>query len=343
MRLTVDGASVAFDTANGHVHDLRIDGAGGRIAPLHRAHWVGRCDLPADIPPVDRRLEGDFLCAPFGAHGQTGVPPHGWPANSAWQVAEAGQGGLTARLERSVQGARIEKDLRLIPGQPVLYQTHRISGGQGRIGVAHHPMFRLSSGDRIFLSPKRVILTPPAPLEPGRHWLTYPARSDDPVRFPGLRGAVDLTRYPTGSGHEDFAVAIEAGGRRFGWTALLRRQAGDLIVILKDASVLPLTMLWWSNGGRDRAPWDGRHLGVLGVEDGCASPGGLSLAAEGVREGLDMAPGRVHRLRHAILAVTLPAGCADVADIAPHPQGLRVHTGPGGDLVLPFDPGFFDT
>lgn len=342
MRLSVDGASVGFDAGNGHVHDLRVAGARGEIAPLHRAHWVGQGGLPPDLPPVEERLEGDFLCAPFGAHGQAGVPPHGWPANSAWHVTEAAGGHLSARLDRLAQGARVEKRLRLVPGQPALYQTHGVSGGQGRLSVAHHPMFRLSPGDRVRLSPKRLFLTPPSPLEPGRNWLSCPARSEDPAHFPGLRGPVDLSRYPEETGHEDFAVAVEGAGRRFGWTALLRLQAGDLILILKDAAVLPLTMLWWSNGGRDRAPWSGRHLGVLGVEDGCAAPGGLSLTAERLPEGLDLAPGRTHRLRHAILAAPLPAGWSDVTDVEPVAQGLRVTADGGQDLVLPFDSGFFD-
>ena len=27
-------------------------------------------------------------------------------------------------------------------------------------------------------------------------------------------------------------------------------------------------MLWFSNGGRDYPPWNGRHVGVLGIEEG---------------------------------------------------------------------------
>ena len=29
-------------------------------------------------------------------------------------------------------------------------------------------------------------------------------------------------------------------------------------------------MLWFSNGGRDYAPWNGRNVGVLGIEEGRA-------------------------------------------------------------------------
>jgi hypothetical protein len=31
-----------------------------------------------------------------------------------------------------------------------------------------------------------------------------------------------------------------------------------------------VTFLWFFNGGRDYRPWNGRHLGVLGVEEGCS-------------------------------------------------------------------------
>ena len=42
-----------------------------------------------------------------------------------------------------------------------------------------------------------------------------------------------------------------------------------MALMLKNPAQLPVTMLWFSNGGRSYAPWNGRHRDVLGVEDGC--------------------------------------------------------------------------
>ena len=36
---------------------------------------------------------------------------------------------------------------------------------------------------------------------------------------------------------------------------------------LKDPKVLSSTIFWLSNGGRHYSPWNGRHLGVMGLEE----------------------------------------------------------------------------
>ena len=70
-----------------------------------------------------------------------------------------------------------------------------------------------------------------------------------------------------GSGYMGYRVGIEAQGHRLGWTTVTRPEEGDLFLSLRNARRLPMTMLWHSNGGRDYAPWSGRHFGCLGVEE----------------------------------------------------------------------------
>ena len=72
---------------------------------------------------------------------------------------------------------------------------------------------------------------------------------------------------------EDFITLVEADHGGPGWTALARHAEQDLVLVLKNPVELPVTMLWFSNGGRDYAPWSGRHVGVLGIEDGRAAVG----------------------------------------------------------------------
>jgi hypothetical protein len=114
-----------------------------------------------------------------------------------------------------------------------LQQTHEIVGGEGALTIAHHPMVRLSKGGRISFSAKRCAITPDAPLEP-TSVLEYPARTTDLTAFPGKEGAVDFTSYPIGERHEDFVTLIEEDRNRIGWTAVLRAEERDIIVILKD-------------------------------------------------------------------------------------------------------------
>lgn len=357
-RLSIASRSgtLEIDTSIGNLRELAFVHGGRRLAPLHTAPWADDDDdtfgTDADaVPPVERRLGGDFFCAPFGANDVEGGPPHGWPANSAWNASECTGSRLRLTLARRVMGATIEKSLELVDDAPLLYQTHVLEGGSGGLTVAHHPMVRSAGRARLCLSPKRAILTPVQPLEPGRHRLALDARASDPTRFPAVDGdTVDLTRLPIGEDHEDFVTLVEAPGRTLGWTAVVREEEEDIVFFLKDPAVLPVTMLWHSNGGRDHAPWNGRHTGVLGIEDGCAAEvsghraalGGNRLTAMGVPTALPLAPGRRHRIRHVIGCVPRPSGWSRVDDIVVDDGGLRLIGDAGAPLRLPFDAAFFD-
>lgn len=339
---------VTLDLSLGNVANLSLRAEGREMAPLHRAPWADAPqEVPDATPPVERRLSGDFLCAPFGAGDVEPAPPHGWPANGAWSPLPAPPGGLAARLGRRVMGATVTKRLSLGPDAPLLYQEHLIEGGTGGLTVAHHPMIRMARGGRLCASPKRLALTPEAPLEPGRGALRYPAEANDLAAFPGAAGPVDLTRLPIGRGTEDFVTLVEAPGAGLGWTAVIREAEDDIVFVLKDPRVLPVTMLWHSNGGRDHAPWNGRHRGVLGVEDGCAEGAGghaaalrpNRLTAMGVPTALPLAPGRTHRIAH-VLGALPRRGCAAVADIRIDGAELVVATD-GPVRRLPFRAGFF--
>ncbi len=354
VTLSVNGASLRIDPAIGNIEHLTFDLAGRPVAVLHRAPWLDEPEAQGNgaLAPVERRLSGDFLCAPFGGAG-AGVPIHGWPANSPWAVTDHSRtdagASATLVLERDVQGAWVEKTLRLCHDMPMLYQTHSIIGGSDGLSVGHHPMVHMAAGGWLSFSPKRVALTPDAPLEPGRGWLRYPAQSVNLSAFPGAAGPVDLHRYPEAAGHEDFITLVEAHDSPLGWTVVIRQAEDDLVIVLKDPAVLPVTMLWFSNGGRDYAPWNGRHTGVLGVEDGCASgAGGIDAArgpnpvsALGVPTVLPLAPGKTHTLRHVIGAARRPAGWQRIASVGVGQGELVLTEANGQTLRLPFDDAFF--
>jgi hypothetical protein len=349
--LTVGESRVAVNPGLGNIRELRLSHGGRSIAPLHTAEWVGAPgDLPADLIPVERELAGDFFCAPFGASDVEAAPAHGWPANSRWDLAETQAASLRLVLQRDVQGARIEKRLWLVPDAPILYQEHLVSGGTGGLSVAHHPMVRIAGRARFSCSRKRVVLAAELPLEAGRNRLAAGAAAASLSSVPAAGGGVvDITDLPIADRHEDFVTLVEAEGAALGWSALVRAAEDDVVFVLKDARVLPVTMLWHSNGGRDRAPWKGRHRGVLGIEDGCAAGAAghtaalapNPVAAQGVPTALPLAPGRTHRIAHAMGAIARPSGWTRVADI--RIEGARcVLTGDDGTTVaLMFDAGFF--
>ncbi|RUU86075.1 MAG: hypothetical protein E5Y30_31550 [Mesorhizobium sp.] len=318
------GISVSLDLTVGHIADMVVEGGGRQLKPLHRAPWVDAGEtLPDNLPEGTVRLSGDFLCAPFSRSDVEEAPLHGWPANSAWDVVESvatdDGWGAVYRLRHKVMGASVDKILTLRDGHPFLYQEHVFSGGHGAISVAHHPMTAMTGGGRLAFSPKRFAATLDDPLEPdparGRFLLAYPARSADLGRFPAAGGGtLDLTEYRMGDLREDFLTLVETDHGGPGWTALARQAEDDLVLVLKNPAELPITMLWFSNGGRDYAPWSGRHLGVLGIEDGRAAVGHAAsigdnwLKREGVATAFALGESQSVSFRHVIGAIPLSGG-----------------------------------
>jgi hypothetical protein len=345
MRVNAAGIGFGFDAANGLLDGFEVTDQGAQIAPLHRAPWVGTDEvMPADAAPLMARLGGDFFCAPFAGFEQ-GSPLHGWPANAPWAVMAEVGGTLRAVLSRTVMGAMLVKELSVADHHPFVYQRHIFIGGSGRVPVANHANLSLKNGGLIRTSAKSHWETPDTPQESdparGRSALVYPARSIDPTAFPGLAGPTDLTRYPWNPRHEDFVVGIEARGHILGWTAVTRPVEGDLFLSLRNASRLPMTMLWHSNGGRDYAPWSGRHFGCLGVEEGAADQMlGLSCEADLCGPGaLTLRPGGTAQVAHVIGALHWPSG-EPVAQVAVSEGHLTV-TGSGGTArSVPFNAGF---
>ena len=345
-------ARLSLDPSIGAIETLVLNHSGRALCPLHRAPWADDPAVRADpaIAPVERGLSGDFFCAPFGASDIVDGPAHGPSANSPWTLETATPDTLSLRLAARFMGAAFRKTLSLSAEAPLLYQVHEIVGGDGKLSAAHHPMVRIETTGRFATSPKSLAIAADPPLEPGRNRLTAGGRADDLAALPGEGGdAVDLTRLPIGTAHEDFVALIEAPGRSLAWSAVLRDSEDDIVFFLKDPRILPLTMLWHSNAGRDHAPWNGRHRGVLGIEDGrAAGVAGHRAAVSdnaftrlGVPTVFDLAPGRVIRVPHVIGAVARPAGWSTVTDIALLGDRLAI-TGPDGNrITMPFRPGFF--
>lgn len=343
--LSAQGITLHFDAALGLLDGFTVTDDGKRISPLHRAPWVGTDEaMPPGEAPLMRKLGGDFFCAPFGL-SEADSPLHGWPPNSAWDIAQIAAGHLTAVLRRKPQGATLTKELTLRDASPFVYQCHRFTDGAGTITASNHANVSVPTGAIITTSPKSMWETPATPLEGdpalGRSCLSYPAQSRDPRAFPGVAGTVDLTRYPWGPAHEDFVAGLEAGGHALGWTAVVRIGAGDAYLSLRNPRHAPMTMLWHSNGGRDYAPWSGRHFGCLGVEEGAAEHMlGLSNAADLTGPGaVSLAPGRTVDMRHVIGAIAWPTA-EPIVGIEPLGDTVVIRGADGATRIVPFDADF---
>ncbi len=353
------GSEFVLDLAAGHIRRLALSDAGRILAPFHVAPWVDDPAIANDpsLPANLRHLAGDFFCAPFAASDVEDAPPHGWPANSPWDVVEsdADHDSATAlyRLQKTVLGASVEKRLTLRRDHPFLYETHTFVGGEGAVPVANHAMAALPTGGRLAFSPKLRIETPATALEPdparGRSLLAYPTTTADPTRV-ALRdgGFADITRYPFADRHEDFAMLIEAPGHALGWCAVSRPATRDAMLSLKNPRDFPVTFLWWSNGGRDYSPWNGRHTGVLGIEEGRsfslgghrASTAPNPLSEAGIPTALSLIPNDRAAVRNVIGAIALPDSGAVVTVVTDEGGSLLVRFEDGTERAVPFDSDF---
>lgn len=353
------GIAAVVDRAAGHLRALDITHGERRLRPLHTAPWVDDpavFDDPA-IPMVLRCLSGDFFCAPFGACDVEEGPPHGWPANSAWSVPIITREGdrVTARfiLDHPVMGARLVKELTLRDGHPFLYVRHIFVGGRGALPVASHAMTHFGGSGRLSFSPKAFAALPPVQQESdpslGRSLFARGARTADLSRLPlAGGGTTDLHRYPVGERHEDFVMLVEAGDSSLGWAVALRPDARDMMLSLKNPRDFPATFFWFSNGGRDYAPWNSRHFGVLGIEEGRADVGAghaasiapNALANAGIPTALTLVPDGTAEVRHVLGGVPLPDGWETVQQVEVLGGMLRITGSTGEAVAYPFDGDF---
>lgn len=351
LHATTSFCRVAVDPAVGNLPMLAFRDGDVWREPLHRAPWVDDGSFPEAMPLVDRRLSGDFVCIPFGLNDVEGGPLHGWSANSAWSVTNQSVAVLKLALDRTILGARVEKTVRPAMDAPLLYQEHHLIDGDGAVTFAHHPMMRVTGGAQLFTSPKRLAITLDAPIVEGHHVLACGAAVDNWHAVPAQTGGtIDVANLPIADNHEDFVALVEAEGSTLGWTAVIREAFDDIVFVLKDPRILPLTMLWHSNGGRKDAPWDGRHRGVLGIEDGVAAGGSGHRAAldgntvyarHGIQTALPLANGQTHRIAHVIGCLGRPAGWQRITDIRVDGDELILQDATGDSLRMPFDGGFF--
>ncbi len=305
MTLAVPDGAVTIDPHLGHLRGLRFWDGRKWLDPLHCAGREGRCE--AAIRP-GRPASAARASAAL------------WQDDSPWEVREVVQSGRAAlarlSLGGTMQGASVEKEISLRRGEPILYQSHLLSGGRGTLSLAHHPVVHMAAGGRLSYSPKRR------------------APGGDAAPDAGFAGPVDL---PDGPGLRRPLTLVEAAGNPLGWTAVLRHAEEDIVFVLRDPEMLPVTTLWTAERGRVLGIGDGCASGD-GTGTGCAAPGGD--CADG-RCPLALAPRRVHRLRHAIGVVPRPKGWSHVTAVSIDQNTLRLEGDGEGAVWLPFDGRFF--
>ncbi|MCX7886326.1 MAG: hypothetical protein N3B01_03585 [Verrucomicrobiae bacterium] len=272
----------AITEVGGHLGPVTFRAGRRKIQPFSVAPWWNE-KLPAGTPNLLRVLRGDFFCLPFGGNAKPWRgekhPPHGETANARWKFEAVHRNRDEATLELSlktkVRPGRVLKRIRLLRGQPVLYQEHVISGMTGPMSLGHHAMLKFPDAEGAGrLSTSKFILgqvfVEPAeqPSQRGYSVLKPGATFERLDAVPDITGqTADLSRYPARRGFEDIAMLVADPTLKLAWNAVAFPEEGYVWFSLRDPRVLASTVLWISNGGRHYPPWNGRHVNVMGVED----------------------------------------------------------------------------
>lgn len=271
-----DKVRVGVTEEAGHLDPVTFHTEAGDISPMHCAPWSNET-LDPSLAPVLRILRGDFFCAPFGANDCLTEEnrPHGATANDRWHEISKSDSHIELELAKTVLGAKVRKHVSIKPGQSVVYQHHTFTGGSGRLPLGHHAMLKASEPLLLSFSPWLWGGTPPLAIETpeteGRSTLTYPqAFSSLSEVQTSLGKPVDLSVFPTLDNSEDILMLVADENQAFSWSAATAAKAGWVWFALKNPKILPGTLLWMSNGGRDYAPWSGRHRHCLGIEEVCS-------------------------------------------------------------------------
>ena len=247
------------------------------VAPYSVSPWLPE-EVGDDLPPLLKFLRGDFLCLPFGP--QDDGPPHGDTANARWSEKQVDRNRIDLSIDCADTGASVVKHISLGEDHPAVYQEHRITGLSGKWSYGNHPIFDCSGlpegSARVSVSPFRWgsvyqgVFSNPEAGE--RQCLLHGATFDSLDAVPLLDGGTaDLTRWPSREGFDDLVMMVNepaTEAQPFAWSALV--MDGYVWFSLKNPEDFPATLFWMSNGGRDGAPWNARHLGRLGIEEVCS-------------------------------------------------------------------------
>jgi hypothetical protein len=113
---------------------------------------------------------------------------------------------------------------------------------------------------------------------------------------------------------------------------------------LRDPKILASTILWLSNGGRHYAPWNSRHVNVMGIEDVTSffHPGIAESVVEngltrrGVKTSIELSKAKPLVVNHIMAVADLPQGFDQVAAIVPRDASvtLRSKNGTSFDVKL---------
>ena len=357
----------AFVTeTGGHLGPVTFKFPGRKIAPYSVAPWAQE-KLDPSIPPIIRALRGDFFCMPFGGNGSEfrgeKHPVHGEVANSKWRFERIRKSSssvwLELQLKTRIRKAHVRKLIALLDGHHAVYSRHIIAGMRGSMPLGHHAMLKFPDepgSGVISTSPfvyGQTFYEPTENPEARGYSILKPNAPFTSLReVPTITGEMtDLTRYPARRGYEDIAMIVADPKLPFAWTAVTFPKQRYVWFALKDPRVLRNTVFWISNGGRHYAPWNGRHVNVMGLEEVTAyfhpgiaeSVANNSLTKMGYPTSIKLDPKKPTTVNYIMALVEIPSGFDEVESIEQSATGVTLSSQSGKRVEAPLDLAFLQT
>lgn len=306
---------------------FQVDGR--EVQPFAVAPWA---DEPSEqletLPPLLRRLRGEWPCVPFGgSRSPQKLPPdwemarqetpawhrhdHGFSSNHPWSIDDRSEDAVTLSIRYPDEHpiARLERRVACHPSEPLLQFSLTIHArADTTMPVGLHPVFRLpatSGAAALEMGSQSRIWSFPIDVEPDKSAAAPDQRDVAPADLKAADGSrLDLTRLPFADASEDLLVVAGTGGRM----RLGNSEDGYRVSLAWDIADLPLCGLWLSNRGRSFYPWNARFTAIgIGIEPiagafdlGPAFSSGTPLAKAGLTTGVSLKAGEPWTTRYSI-------------------------------------------
>jgi hypothetical protein len=198
--------------------------------------------------------------------------PHGYSSNNGWRFEEGNAGSIGLSIdypaEHPIRGLRrrVEPD----PTAAALDFTLEIDvRADCALPIGLHPSFRLPAlpaAMRIEVGPETIGMTFPKAVDASSSF-EQGAVLQPWYDVPLLDGSrLDIRQVPLVRCTEELVQLLDVPGKASLWNVA----EGYRVSLSWNAEHFPSALLWFSNRGRQSAPWNGRHL-ALGLEPICSA------------------------------------------------------------------------
>ena len=160
--------------------------------------------------------------------------------------------------------------------------------------------------------------------------------------------ATDISRFPARRGFDDLVMLTADERLPFAWNAVTFPRERHVYFALRNPRTLRHTLLWMSNGGRHYPPWNGRHTGVLGIEDATsyfhyglaesAKPNPLN--RRGISTTVALSPKAPVSVHYIVGVAAVPPGFDRVKSVRAAGDGIEFVAESGKRASTPLDLGF---